>query len=591
MILSQFLFALCAPTFVWATPLSKSCKAFPGSPKWPSSHEWSRLNKTVDGRLLRPELPGGVCHEGQPNYNADQCPKVQQDWTTFEFHDESPVSVMWDHWAKYTCLPVEEYPCSGAGYPSYVANVTTASHVKAAVDFDVRTARKQNVRLVVKSSGHDYLGRSIGPGSLSIWTHHLNKIKYHTGNFKLAGSGKIIRGDAITAGAGTRIADLYTAADQHGRTIVGGGAKTVSVGGFVTGGGHSILSPHYGLAADNVLEMEVVTPSGEILAVNEDQHQDLFWAMRGGGGSTFGVLTSVTVKTHPLTKLTMVSFMIFTVPEAPFTLDLVTWATSQIPYLSDSGLSGYLMATVNSPPPVPLPGLPDRVAGLMGRTIILDTQDTNKINAIFQPLNETVQERWPGQVTLVVLTQPYDSFMDWYAENFDDGKAGTSVYLISRLLDKDTLTNDLDALSDALKSILLNDGWLATYMVAGKGVHEAKPRGGGNAVHPAWRKAYIHALTWLGWEYPPFDKVAALKTRKILNDRFEALRELTPGGGSYMNEGFPFEEDWQQTFWGENYERLLKIKRKVDPKDVLWCTPCVGSEGWEESSDGRLCRV
>ncbi|KAF4983056.1 hypothetical protein FZEAL_1456 [Fusarium zealandicum] len=587
MIPSQLFLALCASGLAWASPLSKNCKAFPGSPGWPSRSEWSRLNKALDGRLIKPELPGGVCHEGQPNFNEDQCPKVKEDWRTFEFHAQDPVSVMWDLWANYTCLPFDDFSCSGAGYPSYVANVTSAKHVKTTVDF----ARKQDVRLVVRSSGHDYLGRSVAPGSLSIWTHHLNEIKYHKGQFRLSGSGKTIRGDAITAGAGTMMIDIYTAASQNNRVVVGGGAKTVGIAGFVTGGGHSILAPHYGLAADNVLEMEVVTPGGEILKVNEDQNRDLFWAMRGGGGSTFGVLTSVTIMTHPVKKLTMVSFMAFTVPEAPFTLDLVTWATSQIPYLSDSGLSGYLMATVDSPPPVPIPGLPERVAGLMGKTIILDTQDTTKINRIFKPLNETIQKRWPGQVTLVVLTQPYDSFMDWYSENFDDGQAGGSVYLISRLLDKKTLTSDLDALSNALKPILINDGWLGTYMVAGKGVINAKPRGGGNAVHPAWRKAYMHAITWLGWGYPPFDATAEERSKKVLDERFEALRELTPGGGSYMNEGFPFEKDWQQTFWGANYDRLLKIKKKVDPKDVLWCYPCVGSEGWQEKSDGQLCRV
>ncbi|KDN60536.1 putative FAD binding domain-containing protein [Colletotrichum sublineola] len=581
------LLALCASAVVRASPLAIDCKTFPGSPGWPSSLEWSRLNETVDGRLLVPVPPGGVCHEGQPNYSADRCPGVQEAWRTFEFHDEDPVSMMWDLWTNYTCLPLDGFPCSGAGYPAYVADVGTSEHVKAAVDF----ARDHNVRLVVKSSGHDYLGRSVAPGSLSIWTHHLNEIQYHKGGFKLSGSGRSICGDAITAGAGTRMVDLYTIADQHNRTVVGGGAKTVSVGGFITGGGHSILAPHYGLAADNVLELEVVTPGGEILTVNEDQHPDLFWAIRGGGGSTFGVVTSVTAMTHPSKKLTRVMFMAFTVPEAPFALDLATWATSQLPYLSDSGLSGYLLTTINSPPPVPIPGLPERVAGLMGKTIILDTQDVGEINQIFEPLNKTMQERWPGQVNLLILTQPYGSFKDWYAENFDDGQAGGSVYLISRLLDKGALTNDLDALAGALEPILVNDGWLATYLVAGKGVNEAKPRGGGNAVHPAWRKAYVHAITWLGWGYPPFDDTAAERTRKILNDRFKAIRELTPGGGSYMNEGFPYEENWQQAFWGENYERLLRIKREVDPNNVLWCAPCVGNEGWMERSDGQLCKV
>ncbi|KXH65704.1 FAD binding domain-containing protein [Colletotrichum salicis] len=587
MICSKFLLTLCAFVLVQATPDSTECKAFPGTASWPSSNDWSRLNKAVDGRLFKPLLPGGVCHPEQPNYSADQCPILLPAWRTFEFHAEDPISIMWDNWTNYTCVPLDGFPCSGAGYPSYVVNVTTAKCVKAAVDF----ARKNEVRLVVKSSGHDYLGRSIAPGSLSIWTHHLNNIQYHEGQFKLAGSGKVIPGDAITAAAGAKMVDVYAVASQHNRVVVGGGGKTVSQGGFVTGGGHSILSPHYGLAADNVLQMEVVTPGGDIVTVNEDQNADLFWAMRGGGGSTFGVVTSITVKTHPEKKLTMVLFMAFTVPEAPFTMDLATWGASQLPYLSDSGLSGYLMATVNSTPPIPIPGLPERVAGLMGKTIILDTQDTTKINEIFQPLNKTIQERWPGQVNLLILTQPYDSFAAWYAENFDDGQAGGSVYLISRLLDKKTLTNELAKLKSALEPILLNDGWLGTYMVAGKGVNEAKPRGGGNAVHPAWRKAYVHALTWQGWGYEPWDPAAGEKAREILDARFELLRHLTPDGGSYINEGFPFEKNWQQAFWGANYPRLSEIKRSIDPKDVLWCKPCVGNEGWEERSDGRLCKV
>lgn len=208
--------------------------------------------------------------------------------------------------------------------------------------------------------------------------------------------------------------------------------------------------------------------------------------------------------------------MVFSVPEVPFALEFVTWATSKIPYLADSGLSGYLLATVNSPPPVPLPGLPDAVAGLMGNTITLDTHDPAEINKIFEPLNDTIQERWPGQVSLLVLTQPFDTFMDWYAENYDDGEAGGSVYLVSRLLDKDVLTNDLGALSDALKPALLDGGWLGAYMVAGKGVNEAEPRGGGNAVHPAWRKAYVHAGEYTIHQHTVFGHLQAMHETTLM---------------------------------------------------------------------------
>lgn len=75
--------------------------------------------------------------------------------------------------------------------------------------------------------------------------------------------------------------EAYTAAAEYNLTVVGGNGRTVALGGFLTGAGHSILAPHYGLAADQVLEMEVVTPGGEVLMLNECQNTDLFWAMRG----------------------------------------------------------------------------------------------------------------------------------------------------------------------------------------------------------------------------------------------------------------------------------------------------------------------
>jgi FAD/FMN-containing dehydrogenase len=142
-------------------------------------------------------------------------------------------------------------------------------------------ARKHKIRLIVKNTGHDYMGRSIAPGSLSLWTHHLKDITYHKGSFKLHNSKTTVSGDAITAGAGSQMYDVYTYLDKYGRVVVGGGGKSVGLGGFVTGGGHSLLSPRYGLAVDQVLQMTMVTPGGKILTINEDNHRDLFWAMRG----------------------------------------------------------------------------------------------------------------------------------------------------------------------------------------------------------------------------------------------------------------------------------------------------------------------
>lgn len=86
---------------------------------------------------------------------------------------------------------------------------------------------------------------------------------------------------AVTAGAGSYASDIYQHLSLHNQTAVDGMGKEVTMGGYLTGGGHSPLSHIYGLGADQVYEVEMVTPKGEIVTANECQNTDLFWAVRG----------------------------------------------------------------------------------------------------------------------------------------------------------------------------------------------------------------------------------------------------------------------------------------------------------------------
>lgn len=108
----------------------------------------------------------------------------------------------------------------------------------------------------------------------------MDSIKYNGEKFTLD-SGRVIHGNTATIGSGATLGNIYTALDQHNQAIVGGNCLTVSLGGYLTGGGHSILSPWHGLAADQVVEVEVVTPDGKFQKVNQDQNPDLFWALCG----------------------------------------------------------------------------------------------------------------------------------------------------------------------------------------------------------------------------------------------------------------------------------------------------------------------
>lgn len=123
----------------------------------------------------------------------------------------------------------------------------------------VRFARRHNLRLVIRNTGHDLAGRSSAPDSFQIHTHRLQGIQFHS-DMRLNGSNTPL-GPAVTVGAGVMMGNLYAQAALNGYMVLGGDCPTVGVvGGFLQGGGVSdFLSLNRGLGVDNVLEYEVVT--------------------------------------------------------------------------------------------------------------------------------------------------------------------------------------------------------------------------------------------------------------------------------------------------------------------------------------------
>ncbi|KXJ94189.1 hypothetical protein Micbo1qcDRAFT_187915 [Microdochium bolleyi] len=589
-------------------PPRDHCKAYPGDRSWPSDAAWAALNGTSGGRLIRPVPPGAVCHRpagggGGTGPGAAQCAAVAAQWRTQLFHAADPVSPMWNHFANDTCLPDPDAPCSPAGYPAYVLNADSAAVVKLGVDF----ARKHNIRLNVKSTGHDYQGRSTQPGSLSIWLHHLQGFETHLdgGGFKPRGcrgadKGLTIPGPAVTALGGTQMSVLYAGLDRLGLTIVGGGSKSVGVGGYVTGGGHSLLAPRHGLAADQVLEMQVVTADGDLVVANECQNQDLFWAMRGGGGSTFGIMTSVTMSAHPTPKLTSYDVLIGTADvTSPNVPNIFGYIVSQFPALDGKGMAGYASFTSALNFTVPGSDATVLVAGGSLNFILADSTDTAEIRALLDPIvghlldpanseAATPSGKFPRGMFAagepVVAAHP--SFWSYYdgAEHNDVTPAGENYWVGSRLLDAKAL-RDADKVAAAYRTFANPGG--SGYLVTGNGTRNARPRGGGNAVNPSFRRAVSHSTN--GQPFEPLDPAARARALAQLNARLQPLRDLAPDMGSYVNENNPAEPDWQHSFWGDNYARLLKIKRRLDPHDVFWCHPCVGNERWEEQGY-RLCR-
>ena len=181
----------------------------------------------------------------------------------------------------------------------YAVVAKSAADVSAAVNF----ARTHNLRLVIRGGGHSYQGTSNAADSLLIWTRSMEAVVLHDAFVGSDCEGRAQPQAAVSIEAGVIWGRVYQEVMvKAGRYVQGGGCLTVGVAGFVNGGGFGSLSKAFGTAAANLIEAEVVTADGAVNLANACTNADLFWALRGGG-SGFGVVTRVTLRTHELPEV------------------------------------------------------------------------------------------------------------------------------------------------------------------------------------------------------------------------------------------------------------------------------------------------
>ena len=276
-----------APLSYAGTTSQEDCRCTPNKPCWPDAKSWKELKKKLTGRLLTPTVGLDAC---VTDASSKACAKVMKTIHN-PFHlENNSGDTQSQGW-----MNAWENRAS-----AYTVEARNAEDVALAINY----ARENHLRVVIKGTGHDYLGRSSAPDSLLIWTHNMRKIDYEDA-FTPEGCGDKVKGlPAITVGAGTRWLEAYNVVtNQHHRYVQGGGCTTVGVaGGFTQGGGFGSFSKKFGTGAAGILQVEVVTGDGNIVIANRCQNKDLFWAIRGGGAGTFGVVTKMTLKTHALPK-------------------------------------------------------------------------------------------------------------------------------------------------------------------------------------------------------------------------------------------------------------------------------------------------
>lgn len=470
---------------------------------------------------------------------------------------------------NYTCDPFHPIskPCTLGNLAQFSVNATETSHVQKAVRF----AALHDIRLVVKNTGHDFLGRNTAPGALSIWTHHMNGTEFLP-SYRSPG----YSGPALKMLAGTQAWEAYEAASSVGYRVVGGTCPSVGLaGGYTLGGGHSSLTSQHGLSADNVLEWEVVTPSGDVKTASPCKNRDLFWALTGsGGGISFGVVVSVTVKVFPEGPATggILQFNL-TQPDAH---DAVSVLLSGSTRLVDSGSVLYVgvtntsVSTIISAPQVDGPTLRNQLGYI--------TSALNKSGIAYD---------------LTINEDP--TYFQLFSRYF--GPLPNGIYPVDHLMGSRLIPRSLFSdpektaqLQDVTRAITHDGDWALSAVVLNATPPSVREARSHNSVLPAWRDALIHYTVYSSWDWSSDAEMRARQDR-LTYDIIPTLVGLTPGSGTYANEADYREENWQDEFFGANWDRLSAIKRRLDPRGLSYTPLSPGADKWTEGLDGKLCRV
>ncbi|CAJ2504285.1 Uu.00g116790.m01.CDS01 [Anthostomella pinea] len=553
---------------------------------WPSPNEWQQLNITLGGHLYLTVPLGAPCYPSSIYYNEVTCSIIEKDITNDLDRVGYYGQTYWQSWeacgtSACSLAPQDQtYPlystCSLGRLGAYYIDVRSPSHVAAAMAF----AKTHNIRLSIKNTGHDYFGRSAVPNSLALWTHNLNSLSFND-TFTLSGcpANTPTLQNIGTMGAGVIAKDAYVFFNgQHNMDITGGYEETVGLaGGFGQGGGVGDFTTLYGLMVDNAVEFEVVTADGKVRIINECVDPDLFWAMRGGGGGTFAVLTKYRVQLHPVLPIHTYTLKAnFSAESNGLRSILTAHAENQLAWSQElvTGSVDYLVDYVEFGAVLPF------------------ADDGSKLAALIAPFVEAVSK----SAEITILTNnftSYASYLDYTGFSAADAKAteapGISQLLASRLMPRSLFaaTASIAALVDAIlygittaRALSPASDITATQVVFETPVSNPDPERK-TSVNPAWRTALWHVIHVGEWTAP----LEAAEQKNVtlgFLDLLTPLKALSPGGGAYLNEASYEEPEWEETFWGDNYGKLVGVKDRYDPEHLFDCWKCVGWRGEDE---------
>ncbi|MFI7359959.1 FAD-binding oxidoreductase [Streptomyces avidinii] len=431
--------------------------------------------------------------------------------------------------------------------PAAVAYPAHAGDVAACLDF----ARRSTAPVVPRGGGHSYAGWSTRSAGLVIDTGAIAAVS--------------VDGDGVRIGAGARLGDVHTALAGRGRSVPTGLCPSVGIAGLTLGGGLGLASRAYGTTADRLTGARVVTPDGLVREVSADRDPDLFWALRGGGGGNFGVVTEFRFRTHPVGASAFAELHWTGAESAAVLRGWQRWLAalpdpfwSQVEFTVEAGAGGA------EPPAVrvvcldgrlelerQLTRLSDLVGGAPRDSWIVVRSHEDTVLALsgcleLGPAQCRLPGTLPGRDPQGRLGRdPYTARSDfWAGGGLPDAAIGAVL---------DGVRRYGTSVPAGGRGVVQLDG------VCGGAVNRV-PAGGTAFVH---RDSAFLAQYLAYWpESAPAAEVA--RHQDWLDRLWQALRPWA-SGRAYQNYIDPKLTDWREAYYGANLARLQEVRRAYDP--------------------------
>jgi hypothetical protein len=394
--------------------------------------------------------------------------------------------------------------------PAAIARCASAKEVSACV-----LEARSKVPIAARSGGHSYGGYSVPDGGLVIDAGPMSKVD--------------VRQDGTAViGAGARLKDVYAALAAAGRCLPAGSCPTVGIAGLTLGGGIGVLARKYGLTCDHLVSAQIVTADGKVRTASAGSEPDLFWALRGGGGGNFGVVTSFTFSTDPAPDVTVFSLRFPAGSAGDVLGGWQRWiATVQPELWSNLVISGGSPAQ-------------SRVSGCFvgGSAELAPLLDDLSVKAGVPPTSRMAQPK--GYLAAMRYFSGSEQRQTFVASSRILEKPVTEPAALVRLM---TGRNGIDLLIDGLGGAV------------------AKPAPGDTAF---WHRTALASIQVYSTVTPANRDAAAKSVAEIVS----GLAGIGADGG-YVNYIDPALPDWMNAYYGDNVQRLREVAKTYDPDKVF----------------------